>query len=215
MKELFWGVVLIVLVGFGGLVYRNAVEHPLQQIACPLDAQVCPDGTAVGRTGQSCTFAPCPAPNVTLADVGIAFAVPAGFTAVETSDTSMIASYSSPASASSTGDAMISIRRYPIDASSTALAVIQSTAIMDPSGLPASVTSFTSKMLGNHRFTIVTVGRFEGTIDTAYYLARANDVLRFDAIDQNVSNWTDAHLDVSALPGHVALVKLLTTLQGQ
>ena len=29
-------------------------------IACTMDAKVCPDGSAVGRTGPNCEFAPCP-----------------------------------------------------------------------------------------------------------------------------------------------------------
>ena len=29
--------------------------------ACTMDARVCPDGSAVGRTGPNCAFAPCPA----------------------------------------------------------------------------------------------------------------------------------------------------------
>ncbi len=29
--------------------------------ACTRDAKVCPDGSAVGRTGPNCEFAPCPA----------------------------------------------------------------------------------------------------------------------------------------------------------
>jgi hypothetical protein len=28
--------------------------------ACTLDAKLCPDGTAVGRTGPNCEFAKCP-----------------------------------------------------------------------------------------------------------------------------------------------------------
>lgn len=28
--------------------------------ACPDDAKICSDGTAIGRTGPDCTFAPCP-----------------------------------------------------------------------------------------------------------------------------------------------------------
>jgi hypothetical protein len=31
-----------------------------EPIACAADAKVCPDGTAVGRTGPDCEFAPCP-----------------------------------------------------------------------------------------------------------------------------------------------------------
>lgn len=29
-------------------------------VACTLEAKICPDGTAVGRTGPNCEFAQCP-----------------------------------------------------------------------------------------------------------------------------------------------------------
>ncbi len=32
-------------------------------IACTLDAKICPDGSAVGRVGPNCEFAPCPGPG--------------------------------------------------------------------------------------------------------------------------------------------------------
>lgn len=214
MKTLFYGVVLIVLIGIGGLVYRNAVEHPLQQIACPLDAKMCPDGTAVGRTGLSCTFPECPPPNVTLADLGISFAVPPGFAAVAPQDASSVAQFDMT-DASTTVPSSIVTRRYAVTASSTPLAVIQATAIGGASGLPVPATSFTSATIGTRRFTVVTVERFEGQVDTSYYLARGNDVLRFDAIDRSVLDWTDPGLDLSTLPAHHALRSLLGTLQGE
>lgn len=214
MRSLLLGIVFIVIVGIGGLVYRNAIEHPLRPIACPRDAMVCPDGTSVQRTGISCTFPACSAPNVTLPDVNISFAIPTGFTAAALPDATSIASYeTNAATADSTGT--ITIRRYPIIASSTALATIQQSAIGGASGALVSVTSFTSTLLGNYRFTVVSIERFEGVVDTAYYLARTNDVLRFDAVDRGVAGWTDADLVVSALPAHAALIKLLTTLQGK
>ena len=30
------------------------------QTFCTMDAKVCPDGSAVGRTGPDCEFSPCP-----------------------------------------------------------------------------------------------------------------------------------------------------------
>ena len=36
-----------------------------EQIACTEEAKICPDGSAVGRTGQSCAFAECPTPSTT------------------------------------------------------------------------------------------------------------------------------------------------------
>ncbi len=32
------------------------------QVACTMDAKMCPDGSAVGRTGSNCEFAECPTP---------------------------------------------------------------------------------------------------------------------------------------------------------
>lgn len=42
---------------FGKLPIKPANNTP---IACTLEAMVCPDGSAVGRTGPNCEFAPCP-----------------------------------------------------------------------------------------------------------------------------------------------------------
>jgi len=215
MKSLLLGIVLIIIVGFGGLVYRNAVEHPSQPIACPMDAMVCPDGTSVGRTGLSCTFPACAPPNVTLSDISVSFALPEGFILAELPDVASIAAYESASSTTDIAPSSIFIRRFAISASSTALTTIRDTAVGSPSGLPVGATSFTSTVLGSHRFTVVSIERFEGVVDTAYYLARATDVLRFDAIDRNVMNWTDPSLDTATLPTVTALRKLLTTLQGE
>jgi hypothetical protein len=211
MKGFFLGVLVTIIVIGAGLWYRNAIEHPSQPIACPMDAELCPDGTSVSRTGLSCTFPACPPPNVSLSDVGISFAIPVGFTATTSPDSASVATYEM-AGASSTAD--IIIRSYAIEASSTALATIQQTVIGGASGAPIDITSFSSSTFGTHRFTIVSIQRFEGVVDIAYYLARENDVLRFDAIDTGVTNWADPNLDTGALPANSALQKLLTTLQG-
>lgn len=213
MKSLFLGIALILLIGVGGFLYRNAVEYSAQPITCPFDAQMCPDGTSVSRRGTSCTFPVCPPPNVILQTISIAFAVPAGFSSSTPPDGASVAAYRL-ASASSTDQADIVIRQYSIDASSTALAVIQQTAISLTSGTPAPVTAFSSTVIGTHRFTVVSIERFEGVIDVAYYLTRGTDVLRFEAIDKNVMQWTDPNADLSVLPGQVALRKLLGTMQG-
>jgi hypothetical protein len=213
LRNLLLGILVIVLVGIGGLVYRNAAEHPNQQIACPLDAKLCPDGTAVGRTGNACTFSACPPPNVALDAVHIAFAIPDGFAAASSSDPATVALYLTVGTSSE--PASISIRRYAIEASSTALATIQATAIGGASGAPVPVTAYSSTSMGNRQYTVVSIERFEGVIDTAYYLARPTegDVLRFDAIDRGVSDWTNPSLDTSTLPARAALVKLLSNLQ--
>lgn len=215
MRKLFFGIVLIVVIGIGGLVYRNAVEHPNRPITCPLDAKLCPDGSSVARTGNACTFAQCPLPNVSLADIGIAYAIPEGFVATTTlPDAASIVQYEQPTD-SWLSPASIIIRRYAIPASSTALDTIRETAIGGASGIPVPVTAFSSVVLGTHRFSVVSIERFEAVIDTAYYLARGSDVLRFDAIDRDVVNWTSSNLDVTTLPANAALRTLLSTLEGE
>lgn len=213
MKSFLLGAFLVLLIGIGGFAYRSAVEYSTQPIACPLDAEICPDGTSVSRTGLSCTFPACPPPNVSLSNINVAFAIPQGFAATTLPDPSSVAAYEM-ASTSSSGTADIIIRRYTIDASSTALAVIQQTAIDPVSGTPAPVTAFSSTFLGAHRFTVVSLERSGGVIDTAYYLARGTDVLRFDAIDTGIANWNDPNLNTSVLPARAALRKLLITLVG-
>ncbi|HEY4483065.1 MAG TPA: hypothetical protein VI953_02720 [Candidatus Paceibacterota bacterium] len=75
-------VVLLVVVLLGAGVYfayERYSSTPRQQ-ACTMEALICPDGSAVGRTGPRCTFAPCPqvGPDVT-ADWLVATGTP-GFT---------------------------------------------------------------------------------------------------------------------------------------
>lgn len=212
MKQLFLGIAFIVLIGFGGFFYRNALQYnPPHQVACPMDARVCPDGTAVGRVAPACAFQACPPPNVLNEDLGIAFALPAGFAEGEKVDPTVALAYDLEGAAF---PGSIVVRRFPISASSTALAVIQETAIGGTSGLPIDPTRFTSTTLGQQRFTVVVIDRFEANVQVAYYLARTTDVLRFDAIDRDVVDWMEPSLDMEALPVQAALRRMLTTLQG-
>lgn len=213
MKTLLLGIAVILLVGIGGFFYRNAIEHPLEPVNCPVATKTCPDGSRVASIAPSCTFMECLPPNVSLADVGIAFALPEGVTEATPVGSTGVAAYDAP-TVSSTEKGSITIDRFAIMASTTALDTIKKTAIGDGSGLPVPATSFTSTTIGTRRFTVVNIGRFEGVVTTAYYLARGTDVLRFDAIDRGV-DWTNPNLDVSTLPTHMALRKLLATLQAE
>jgi hypothetical protein len=210
MKSLFWGILLVIIIGIGGLVYRNAVENPSQAVACPVNYFQCPDGTQVPHLAGSCDFPTCPPPNVSFPDSNVAFALPDGFTATATPDAASIAAYSSSNASTS---ATIVIRRFSINASSTALATIEQTALSATSGAPVPFTSLSSTAIGGNNFTVAPIERYEGTIDTAYYLARGSDVLRFDAIDTNIPNWSADGLDITQLPAEGALRKLLNTLQ--
>ncbi len=53
----------ILWVSFAGYlnysIWQISANQP-KQVACTMDAKICPDGSAVGRTGPNCEFAPCP-----------------------------------------------------------------------------------------------------------------------------------------------------------
>jgi len=53
---------LVMIIGLV-MVSMFMVGCSIQGGGCPADARVCPDGSAVGRSGPNCEFAPCPAPS--------------------------------------------------------------------------------------------------------------------------------------------------------
>lgn len=159
-------------------------------------------------------FPACPPPNVSIPEASIAFALPDGLITADMPDAASVAAYLLPGSAASTSKQGIVIRRYATSASSTVLAVIAQTAINHASGLPVNPTLFASTVINKRSFTVVPIDRFEGTIVTAYYLDHGTQILRFDAIDEN-TDWTNPNLNISELPAHAALIKLLGTLRGQ
>ncbi len=59
-------ILAIVLSIISYYIYRNypyGAPIPPQQLACTLEAKICPDGTSVGRSGPRCEFSPCPTPQ--------------------------------------------------------------------------------------------------------------------------------------------------------
>jgi hypothetical protein len=57
-------VIAVVGIIFASLLYIAFVPatSPFMggRVACTQEAMICPDGSAVGRTGPKCEFAPCP-----------------------------------------------------------------------------------------------------------------------------------------------------------
>ena len=58
MKKSSVIIIGIVLLGAAGFVLFGKKQP--QQAGCTMEAQICPDGSAVGRGGPLCEFAPCP-----------------------------------------------------------------------------------------------------------------------------------------------------------
>jgi hypothetical protein len=79
-------VVLLILAVVGGTSYLLLNK---KQVVCTMEAKICPDGSAVGRTGPNCEFAKCPEGNIdetagwktyTSDRYGFEVKYPAGFT---------------------------------------------------------------------------------------------------------------------------------------
>lgn len=57
---------ILVILALGGLYFmyrKDSNPLILEQVACTMEAKICPDGTAVGRSGPNCEFAACPTPT--------------------------------------------------------------------------------------------------------------------------------------------------------
>lgn len=57
---IFVGISAVIAFILGGFFLGQNPNVDVDQIACTQEAKICPDGTAVGRTGPKCEFAPCP-----------------------------------------------------------------------------------------------------------------------------------------------------------
>lgn len=51
---------IVGVLALGGGIYYYLVKNSQKSIGCTQEAKVCPDGSAVGRTGPNCEFAVCP-----------------------------------------------------------------------------------------------------------------------------------------------------------
>ncbi len=54
------GIILFFLVLGSVTGFYYFKQQGSKQVACTMEAKVCPDGTSVGRSGPKCEFAPCP-----------------------------------------------------------------------------------------------------------------------------------------------------------
>ena len=47
-------------IGWNHYANQPSLKLPDNQVACTLEAKLCPDGSYVGRTGPNCEFSACP-----------------------------------------------------------------------------------------------------------------------------------------------------------
>lgn len=219
MKELFAGILLIIVLGLGGLVYRNAMEQPYKQQAgvgvCDADARICPDGTSVGRTGPECSFAFCAFPNITIME-GVAALAPAGYTESDWGHPQGPNNILNKPGLSESVPHTISIYILPIPEGQTGDQVILANTRYQPADMQAEdLSRFKNVTIAGRAYRTVVIERFEALVESSYFLVREKDVLRFDIVEHDVTNWTEPDLVVEDLPEHQALRRLLETLQVQ
>lgn len=231
MKQLLALIVLVLVLGLAAFVYRYEIERPTSITAlipnatssnptqaCTDEAKICPDGSAVGRTGSNCVFAVCALPNIELS-VGsstVGFVLPGGYVsnpAAIGNDTTLLGVYNKPATETKANHTIV-VRSFPILAGKTAEQVMIDNTMFESSGITATSTNqFKKTTIHGKTFYFVVLERFEGQIHSTYYLLGTNQVLRFEVLERDVTTWTDPKLVVTSLPQHQALERLLSTLQ--
>lgn len=218
MRQLFALTVILIVVGVASFMYRNALEHPAtpspEGVACTMEAKLCPDGSAVGRSGPNCEFAACAFPNAKDETIGIAFVVPAGYTANPDAigtDETLRAVFDKPSKGNVPHS--IVIRRFLIPAGKSADETVLAQTMFESSGkVPTSMKEFVPVVINGRTFQKAVLERFEGQIHSVYYLERASDVLRFEVLEKDI-DWTNPNLVVEELPEHKALLHMLASLQ--
>jgi hypothetical protein len=219
MKQLSFFLVLILVLGVGGFVYRNAMQIPQQQLppvtACTTEARICPDGSSVGRSGPDCSFAACPLPNAEIPEASISFVIPAGYVqaASRMPDQATLRSFEKASQSPSVSHTIV-VKRYSIPAGQTAEQVILANTRYQPADMTAEdFTRFQDITVNGRTFRTTVIERFEALVQSSYFLVRGNDVLRFDITEHDVTEWMNPSLVVADLPEHQALVRMLATLQ--
>lgn len=218
MKQLLAGIVIIVVLGIGGLVYRNVMERPAAGpvgVACTEEARMCPDGSSVGRVPPTCSFSPCPYPNVEIEEYSIAFVVPAGYqqAMAGASAQATLRIFEKPSTAENAPH-LISVSRYPISEGKTGEEVILENTRLQPADMaPEDMSRFSLATVGGQSYYGIVIERFEAQVESAYYLVREADVLRFSVLERDVTDWMESGLVVTELPEHQALLRLLESVQ--
>ncbi len=63
MKKIILTIGLLIILAvfvFAGIYFSSSSSTPSMEVPCTMEAKICPDGSAVGRSGPLCEFAECP-----------------------------------------------------------------------------------------------------------------------------------------------------------
>ena len=185
MKELLLGIVVIILLGIGSVLYSTVMQMD-KPTACTLEARQCPGGSFVGRTGPSCEFAACPS------DI-VAFTPPRGF-----QDSLMILSsmvegrvgfYTKAPSVVSNN---ITVFIYKMLQEETVEDVLLKRVVLSPSDLhPESIHKFEKIVIGDREVYRIINERFEASVEVTYGIPLDGFVVLVALRDVAVENWME------------------------
>jgi len=72
MKRIIIAFFILIALGIIGVtilgIYKFNSANNNVQVACTMEAKLCPDGTSVGRTGPDCSFTACPEPGAKMTE---------------------------------------------------------------------------------------------------------------------------------------------------
>lgn len=66
MSKTFAWILVILIIAFGIWKFKTSDKvliQPDENVACTMEAKLCPDGSSVGRQGPNCEFSACPGPQ--------------------------------------------------------------------------------------------------------------------------------------------------------
>lgn len=189
MKEMLLGVALIILLGFGSFLYKNALQKgPVTgaPVACTLDARICPDGSAVGRTGPTCEFEACST------DV-VHYSAPAGFVDSLSLLSSVLpgrlAFYTKEPGTISN---VISISAFEMQEGETVEDILLREVTLSPSDMhPDSIEKFETVTVGDRDVYRIINERFEATVEVTYGIPLDGFVALVSLRDVSVEKWME------------------------
>ena len=77
---IFIGILVLAIVAALWMIQVRVAKAPIDGLMCTQDAKLCPDGSAVGRTGPRCEFAECPSAGSSSASTTVTLAIGASAT---------------------------------------------------------------------------------------------------------------------------------------
>lgn len=234
MRNLGLFLIIVILVAIAGVAYyvskHELVSMPLpvppgEQIFCPADAKLCPDGSYVARSGPKCEFAACPGvASSTVWQIyqqpneGWQIDYPSSVLTPETLDNGGgvlfqgYPFYTGPSDPEP--QVPVRIRVYQVATSSAQYQErIIGDVYFDASGEhPQSFSQFKEVVLGNHKFYYINSGIFEGVLSGNYYLVVPQGIYAFLFSSFGV-DWTNSQFNPDTEPMHVVVKQMLQTFR--